>query len=101
MGKGREDESQIGARFVACMWIFTRAAISLQSKDKGNFMCKLHSITEVVNKTWDLLYGAHEWIQQHSMELQESKIVKLLQFDIEVPCIMQWDAVVIGSEPSK
>ena len=33
---------------------------------------------------------------------QECKIMKSLQYDIDVPCIMQWEAtVVIGSELSE
>ena len=82
--------NQIGARFGACMWIHTKAAISLRSRDTENFMFKLHSITEAINKTWEFLYVTHEWIQKRSVELQESRIMWFLQDGIEVPCTMQW-----------
>ena len=45
--------------FGACMWIHTKAAISLRPKDMENFISKLHLITEAVNKPWDFLYGTH------------------------------------------
>ena len=72
--EGNEKDNHVGARFGACMWIYTKAAMSLRPKDMKNFMSKLHSMTEAVNKTSDFLCGTHEWIQQSSMDLQESKL---------------------------
>ena len=37
---------------------------------------ELDSITEAINKIWDVLYGTHEWIQPDPMELQESNIAE-------------------------
>ena len=67
--KRKENENQIGARFGVCMWIYSKAAISQRSNDMWNFMSKLHSITEAINKTWDCLHGAHERLQNSSVEL--------------------------------
>ena len=88
--EGKEDENQIGAHFGACMWISTKAAISIRSKDMKNFISQIHPLTEAVNKTWDVLCGTHAWIQQDSMELQGSHTMKSLHYDTEVPCVMQW-----------
>ena len=100
--RGREDENQISARSGACMWIFAGAVISKQPEDMVNFKSKLYSFTDAINKTWDFICDAHEWLQQCSMELQECKSMKSLQYDIEVPCIMQWrTALVLGPEPSE
>ena len=71
------------------MWIYTKAAMSLRSKDMENFISKFHSITEAVNKTWDVLFGSHAWRQQGSIELQESHIMQSLHCDTDVPCVMQ------------
>ena len=87
--KRQEDENQIGARFGACMWICTQAAISLRPKDMKNFVSKIHSITEAANKTWDFLCQTHQWIPKSSVEFQESRVRELLQDDLEVPCIVQ------------
>ena len=69
------------------MWIYTNALISPRPEDMEHFKSQLHSITDAINKTWDFLYGAYEWTQQYSMELQECKSMKSLQYDMEVPCI--------------
>ena len=81
------------------IWNFSQAAISLRPKDMENLISKFHSITEAANKTWDYLHGNHEWIQQSSMELQESNILMFLNYDIEVPCIMLWEQL-WSSSPS-
>ena len=78
--KKKEYENQIGAKKV----------LSPRPGDLKNFIFTLHPTTEAINKTWNVLHGTHEWLQQHSMELQECKNLKSLQFDIQVPCIMQW-----------
>ena len=59
------------------MWIFTKAGISKRPKDIGNFISKLHSITEAANKTWDFLCVTDEWIQQSSMECQGSNMFEV------------------------
>ena len=43
-------------------------------QDMENSISQFHPIKEAVNKTWDFLIATHEWIQQCSMELQDSKI---------------------------
>ena len=89
--KKKEDENQIGARFGACVWFYANAVSSPRRKDMKNFIHTLHSVTEAINKTWAVLHGADGWSQQDSMELQECKLLKSLQYDIDVPCIIQWE----------
>ena len=69
--KKKEDENQIGARFGACMWVYTKAVLSPQPKDMNKFIFTLHSITEAIHNSWEVLCGTHEWLQQDFMELQE------------------------------
>ena len=88
--KKKEDEHPIAARFGACMLIYTKAVLSARPEDMNNFTRTLHSITDAISKTWEVLYGAHWWFQQDSMELHESEIFRSWQYDIEVPCIMHW-----------
>ena len=83
--EGKDEENQIGARFGACMWIYTNAATSVRSRH-GSAISKSHSIKEAA---WEVLYGTHAWIQDCSTELPESNMM-WIQDDIEVPCIMQW-----------
>ena len=93
--KKRQDEHQIGARFGACMWVCTKAVLSPRPEDMNNITHTLHSIAEAINKTWEVFYVSHGWLQQASIELQECKNLKLksLQYDIEVPCFMQWELI--------
>ena len=71
----------------------TKAAISPRPKDMDNFMSKLHSIAEAVNKNWDFLHVVHEWTQPDSVELQACIVMKSSHCDVEVPCIVQWEVL--------
>ena len=52
---------------------------------------KMNSTTEAVNGAWIILYEHHECIPQLSMKLQECKVFEYLSYDIEVPCVVQWE----------
>ena len=61
--KRTEDENLSGARFRVCMWICSKAVLSPRPEDLENFK------PTSINKTWEFLHGAHEWLQQCFMEL--------------------------------
>ena len=54
-------------------------------------MNKMDSITEPVKGACEILCEDHEWIPQNSVVLPENQVLKSLNFDIEVPCVVQWE----------
>ena len=60
--KREEDKNRIGARFGACIWIYNHS--------------RTFAAATAIIKTSEVLCGAHEWLQQYSMERQECEIMK-------------------------
>ena len=83
----KDDAYQIAARFGACIRIYTKAAISLRSKDMENFMSKFCRGNQP-----DFRFS----LRDSGLDTKEPRgnprkqILWFLQDDIEVQCIMQW-----------
>ena len=73
--KKKEDENQIGARFGACMWFYSKAVLSPRPDGYEEF----HSHTAFCYRGNQQDLGQFfmeitKWLQQFSMELQECEI---------------------------
>ena len=47
-------------------------------------------VFEAVNGEWEILFQNHLWIPQISIEIKECNVLQGLNYDIEVPCVVQW-----------
>ena len=83
------DGSQHGGRLAACIWTHSKA-----------FICNGHNYVEAFRKQKIVLLKPligpvqavqkhHDWILQLSFALQENRILGALNYDIEIPCIVQ------------
>ena len=71
----KEEENQIGARFGAGMWIKNQSSNIATAKRREQLHVQLHSITEVVNKTWDFLYRTHQRIEVRGTPRKQNCVV--------------------------
>ena len=51
---------------------------------------KSRSIMEAVSWVCDDALYEHVWVSEHTISLQEAKVVEALQYDFEIPCTAQW-----------
>ena len=88
-GRRYEDGSQIGGRLAANMWTSNKAVIRIGEK--------AHVCLQKIGKVLDA--GGHqcirvqenpEWISEFSLVVQEHTILEALNYDTDVPCVVQW-----------
>ena len=86
-----EQENWVGPRFAASMWIYTKAVMCNVQNHMQNFrIFKLSSIKEAVNGMCDDAFDEHVWVSEGTISLHKTKVLEVLQYDIEIPCIVQW-----------
>ena len=89
--EGEEQESWVGTRFAASMWIYTKAVVCNGQSHMQNFkIFKLRSILEAVNWVGDDAFDDHVWVTEMTTAQQVAKVLDALQGDIELPCVVQW-----------
>ena len=81
----KEDEHQIGARLVACMWIYTTAAISLRQRTWKTSCPNCFRLQRHSTRRGTFFVGLTNGYKKSSVEPQERKIMWFLQIDIESP----------------
>ena len=70
------------------MWIYSKAVVCNGERRVENFRInKMSSVMEAVNGAWEILYEHHEWRPPLSIN---AKFWRLLDHDIEIPCVVQW-----------
>ena len=89
---GAEEGSQIGARFAASAWIYTKAVIGNEKRHMEAFRYyTMNLIMEAINWVLCIYFqDDHDWISEYSLVMQENKILEALNYDIDVPCVVQW-----------
>ena len=45
---------------------------------------------EADNWMCDDALDEHVWLSEQTMSSQEAKVLEALQYDLEIPCIVQW-----------
>ena len=86
-----EAGSQIGARFAACVWIHTKVVVCNGQKHMETFIIdKRNSIMEATSWVCASFQEDQAWISEFSLVVQEDKILKALNYDIDVSCV-QWE----------
>ena len=45
---------------------------------------------EVVKWVCDDAFDEQVWVSEQTITLQEAKVLEALQYDFEVPCVVQW-----------
>ena len=95
--EGWEEESWVGSKFAASMWIYTKAVIcNGQNNMQGYRVQKIRSIMEAVNDGFvmhspcDDALDDHVWVPELTISCQEAKILEALQYDLANPCMVQW-----------
>ena len=93
--RGREDEeSWIGSKFAACMWIFTKEALTggqILDREQAEYLKKL-IITIMFCANWVSAgtFVDHEWVSSRIIQQEEEILNMALDFKMEVPCVVQW-----------
>ena len=45
---------------------------------------------EAVNCVCDVALDEHVWVSELTISCQEAKVLEALQYDTEIPCMVQW-----------
>ena len=79
------------SRSAACMKICTRAVFC---NERGNtqeyLMRRFRPIMEAVICVCDDVLVDHEWVSELTISVQETEVLVALNYDNEVPCVVQW-----------
>ena len=99
---GWEAEAKwVGSRLAACMWICTEAVLcDGQERTLEYLMRRLSSIMESVSWVCDESLEGHEWVSDLTISVQENVILVALNYETEVPCVVQWGLLWFSS-PSR
>ena len=89
--EGWEEESWVGSRFAASIWIYTKAVIcNGQNNMQDHWLQLFRSIMEAVNWVCDDALDDRVWVSELTISCQERKVLKTLQYDLADLCIVQW-----------
>ena len=87
-----EQDTWVGPRFAASMWVHTKAAACNGQNHMQNYrISKLRSIMEAVNWVCDDALDEHVWVSEQTISLQKAKVLEALQYDLGITCSVQWE----------
>ena len=89
---GWNEEEWVGSYLVACLWIFTKDVFCDGRKRDPPLVVQLTFDIIVESVSWvteDSLWN-HEWITETNVTLKEKDNWEALNYDIDVPCPLQW-----------
>ena len=73
--EGWEEESWVGSKFAASMWIHTKAVICNGQDNMQEYrVLKCRSMMEAVNWVCDDALGDHVWVSELTISCQEAKV---------------------------
>ena len=89
---GWEEEHYLGSRFAASMWIKTKAVVCRGAIPHAKLQV-LHILIyyDTINWVCDDALDEHVWVSELTISLQEAKVLEALQYDLEIPRIVQWE----------
>ena len=90
-----DEESWVGSKFAACMWICTKDALTrgqILDKEQEEYLKKrIMSIMLCTNWVCAGTFVDHEWVSSRTNIQQEEEISSMaLEYKIEVPCVVHW-----------
>ena len=73
------------------MWIYTKAVICNGEENTQEYlMQRFRSVMEGVHRVCDDALEDHEWVSELTISRQETEVLVVLDYDIDVPCVVQW-----------
>ena len=88
---GREEESSVGPRFAASVWICTKAVMCNGQDNMQEYrLLKFRSTMEAVSWVCDDALDDYVWVSGLTISCREAKVLEALQYDLANPCIVQW-----------
>ena len=78
-----EEETWVGSRFAAVL-------CQGQASTQEYLRRRLISIMESVDWVCDDVLEDHEWVSELTISMQENEVSVALNYEIEVPCVVQW-----------
>ena len=89
--EGLNEEEWVGSRLAACMWIYTKAVLcDGHGPTQENLRRKLSTIMESVSCVCEDAFRDHEWVTELNVIRKENEILAALNYDLDVPCVIQW-----------
>ena len=99
--EGWNEKEWAGSRFVACMWIYTNAVMcDGQEPTQEEMMRNLSTIMESASWVCEDALRDNEWVTEHNVILKENENLEALNYDLDVPCVIQWGLLWFSS-PSR
>ena len=97
-----DEERWVGSKFAACMWIYTEEALTgghILNQEQGKYLKKrMMSIMHCTNWVCVGAFVDHEWLSARTIIQQGEEILSMeLDFKNDVPCVIQWDSIVVFS----
>ena len=111
--RGWEDEeSWVGSKFAACMWINTKEALTggqiLDRVQEEYLRKRIKSIMLCTNCVCAGAFVDHGWVSSRTIFHQEEAFLSMaLDFKIDVPCVVPWSTAatdlnrILGTEFEK
>ena len=94
--EGWNEEKWVGTKFAACMWVYTEAVLcDGQGPTQEGLRRRLSTIRESVSWVCEDALWEHEWVTELDVILEENEILEALNYDLDVPCSIQWGLVVL------
>ena len=90
--EGWNEEKCLGSKFASSMWIYTKAVLC-DGCGRGpplDLKPLISIIMESVSCVIEDILWEHEWVTEPSVLLKENDILEALNYDIDVPCPVQW-----------
>ena len=99
--EGWNEEKWVGSSFAACMWNYSKAVLcDGQGPTREELRRKLSTIMESVSWVCKDSLRDHEWVTERNVILKENEILEALNYDLDVPCVIQWGLLKFSS-PSR
>ena len=92
--EGWNEEEWVVSKFDASMWIYTKAVLcDGRGRPPQDLRQMLKNIIECASWVTEDFLWEHEWVTEPNVLWKENDILKALNYDIDVPCPLQWGLV--------
>ena len=99
--EGWNEQQWVGSKFAACMWLYIAAVLcDGQEPTQEHLRWRLSIIRECVSWVCEDVLWEHEWVTEFNVFLNVSEILEVFNYDLDVPCSIQWGLLWLSS-PSR
>ena len=89
--EGWNEEEWVGSKFAACMWIYTKAVLCDGHRRPPQDLRQMFDIImECLSCLCEAALWKHEWVTEPNVLRKENDILEALNYDLDVPCPLQW-----------